>query len=407
MRSHNFTVIVKCAVFLFTASLVSFAGVSPSGAVTKAELLPQIFNALGHEVPARYFSDAQGDLTKSQALRASLEAMGWGFEISMYEQMTLFPEWSDRDPINDITVKMSPPAPSSFQGTHLAEPLTSADIVPLKTWLIACRKQVSLKASFIGSTGTELSIIRHGIGNPNGPANGTKNGANQPVYAAVLCVDISKIKCQIVTAAMMGSKKATLASMAQEYYGAIGGVNGGYFAGAKAIGVLRRQGYNESAKFWPRRSAFGWNSQGDTVFIDGKQVANIAADKSLDKYTEMMQAGPLLLKDGVAVNNTENVQPGVLYSRHPRTIVGTDGKRVMWAVIDGRQKMHSVGATIAEARNVCKWLGMKTALNLDGGGSSSLWWRGTTVTKPSNSGAAERPIPYAVLLFQEGTEGID
>ncbi len=58
--------------------------------------------------------------------------------------------------------------------------------------------------------------------------------------------------------------------------------------------------------------------------------------------------------------------------RHPRTIVGTDGKRVMWAVIDGRDNMHSVGATIEETRKVCKWLGMTTALNLDGGDQLSM-----------------------------------
>ena len=111
----------------------------------------------------------------------------------------------------------------------------------------------------------------------------------------------------------------------------------------------------------------------------------------------------MLLKNGEYSENTENIRENVLNMRHPRTIVGTDGKRVMWAVIDGRDNMHSVGATIEETRKVCKWLGMTTALNLDGGGSSSLWWRGNTFSLPSNSNDTERPIPYGVLIFREGS----
>jgi len=202
---------------------------------------------------------------------------------------------------------------------------------------------------------------------------------------------------------MVGANKAPLATIAVENYGVIGGINGGYFAGAKPIGVLRRQGHTDNAKFWPQRSAFGWNEKGETIFIDGKEVASISSDRRFDKYTEMLQAGPLLLKNGEYSENTENIRENVLNMRHPRTIVGTDGKRVMWAVVDGRDNMHSVGATIEETRKVCKWLGMTTALNLDGGGSSSLWWKGNTFSLPSNNNDTERPIPYGVLIFREGS----
>ena len=214
---------------------------------------------------------------------------------------------------------------------------------------------------------------------------------------------MKKTSCQIATAVMVGAQKAPLATIAVENYGVIGGINGGYFAGAKPIGVLRRQGHTDNAKFWPQRSAFGWNCEGETIFIDGKEIANISSDKSFDKYTEMLQAGPLLLKNGELADNTETIKENMLNLRHPRTIVGTDGKRVMWAVIDGRDNMHSVGTTIEETKKICKWMGMTTALNLDGGGSSSLWWRGNTFTLPSNSNDIERPIPYGVLIFQEGS----
>lgn len=388
---------------LFLAALLFVTPyAAPCCAMTKAELLPLISGALGHSVPDKYFSEDEGGaVTNAFAVRLALEAMGWGFVISAYDQVTMLPEWSERDPLTEIAANMTPAVPIEIRSAF-ASPISESGAEMLAGWLKQCAKGVSWKASFKAGA-TELIIIKHGIGNPAGPANGDiEKGVNEPLYAAALAVDMAKVPCQIATAVMVGADKAPLAFIAAENYGVIGGINGGYFAGAKPIGVLRRQGHMDNAKFWPGRSAFGWNDKGETIFIDGRDVADIANDSRFDKYTEMLQAGPLLVKNGAVVDNTENIQDNVLNKRHPRTLVGTDGKRVLWAVIDGRDNIHSVGATIEETRKFCGWLGIKTALNLDGGGSSSLWWRGMTFTKPSNSGDQERPIPYAVLMFEEG-----
>lgn len=369
--------------------------------MTQKELLPKICDALGVTAPAKYITPVEGDLTKADAFRTALEDMGWGFEMEMFDQVFMLPEWSDRDPLQTLAVSMKPQPPASIY-SHMEEPFTEEDVGTFWTWLRACKKEVSLHSQFSWQN-VDLIIIKHGIGTPGGPANGTEHGVNEPRYIAALAVDMSLAPCQIATADMIGvKKKATLATIATENYGVIGGINGGYFGGSKPIGILRRQGYAHNPKFWPNRSAFGWNDKGEYIFIDAKEVKNI--DSRFDKYTEMMQAGPLLVKDGKFAGNTENIAPNVLNNRHPRTIVGTNGKnRVVWAVIDGRNAMHSVGATIAETKLACKWLGLTTALNLDGGGSSSLWWRGSTYTLPSNSKADERPIPYAVLIFQQGS----
>ena len=373
-----------------------------SFAITKDQLLPYICKSLGHSVPKKYMTEHQGDLSNSAAIRLALESMGWGFVITVYDQITILPEWSDLDSVTEISKKISPPLPAAMTD-DLENPFVEENIKTLTDWLDLCKKKVSWKDSF-SSEGTTLTVFKHGIGDPAGPANGDlKKGVNEPLFAAMLKVDMNAVNCQIATAVMVGANKAPLATIAVENYGVIGGINGGYFAGAKPIGVLRRQGHTDNAKFWPQRSAFGWNEKGETIFIDGKEVASISSDRRFDKYTEMLQAGPLLLKNGEYSENTENIRENVLNMRHPRTIVGTDGKRVMWAVIDGRDNMHSVGTTIEETRKVCKWLGMTTALNLDGGGSSSLWWRGNTFSLPSNSNDTERPIPYGVLIFREGS----
>ncbi len=388
-----------CATVLLTLALL-FALAGSSFAVTKDELMPYIFKSLGHKVPAKYLTDTDDEMTGSSALRLVFESMGWGFVITAYDQVTILPEWSHLDPVAEIAKKISPSLPSAILNS-LERPLGEEDIKALTDWLELCRKKVSWKDSF-SSEGTTLTMFKHGIGDPSGPANGNlETGVNEPLFAAMITVDMDAVKCQIATAVMVGANKAPLATIAVENYGVVGGINGGYFAGAKPIGVLRRQGYTDNAKFWPQRSAFGWNDKGETVFVDGRETADISSDSRFDQYTEMLQAGPLLLKNGEYTDNTENIKENVLNMRHPRTMVGTDGKKIMWAVIDGRDNMHSVGATIEETRKVCRWLGMSTALNLDGGGSSSLWWRGNTFTLPSNSNDAERPIPYGVLIFRE------
>lgn len=388
-----------CATVLLTLALL-FALAGSSFAVTKDELMPYIFKSLGHKVPVKYLTDTDDEMTGSSALRLVFESMGWGFVITAYDQVTILPEWSHLDPVAEIAKKISPSLPSAILN-GLERPLGEEDIKALTDWLELCRKKVSWKDSF-SSEGTTLTMFKHGIGDPSGPANGNlETGVNEPLFAAMITVDMDAVKCQIATAVMVGANKAPLATIAVENYGVVGGINGGYFAGAKPIGVLRRQGYTDNAKFWPQRSAFGWNDKGETVFVDGRETADINSDRRFDQYTEMLQAGPLLLKNGEYAGNTENIKENVLNMRHPRTMVGTDGKKIMWAVIDGRDNMHSVGATIEETRKVCRWLGMSTALNLDGGGSSSLWWRGNTFTLPSNSNDAERPIPYGVLIFRE------
>lgn len=375
---------------------------SPSYAITRGTFLSNIFETLGYTLSDKKLTQTEGNLTNADAIRLSLEAMGWDFAITAYERVTLLPEWSDKDPLFEIASKMSPPAPKDLL-LAFDKPFSVDKLPLLCEWLSKCKKSVSWKASFAWE-GTELILNKRGIGNPNGSANGDlEKGVNEPLYIAMLAVDMKKVPCQIVTAVMVGSKTATLSTIAGENYNVIGGINGGYFAGASAIGILRTQGRMNNARFWPRRSALGWNERGETLFIDGEMTENISKNSKYDIYTEVLQAGPLLVKNGQIVKNSEKLHVNVLNKRHPRTLVGTDGKRIVWAVIDGRNNMHSVGATIQETRKTCLNLGLKTALNLDGGGSSSIWWRDFTFTSPSNSKENERPIPYAILMFREGT----
>lgn len=83
-----------------------------------------------------------------------------------------------------------------------------------------------------------------------------------------------------------------------------------------------------------------------------------------------------------------------LFRRHPRTIVGStwDGK-IMMVTIDGRERT-SVGATLRESAEIVQGLGMRDAVNLDGGGSATLAVRHKKVNR---TGASERPVGDAIV----------
>jgi hypothetical protein len=90
---------------------------------------------------------------------------------------------------------------------------------------------------------------------------------------------------------------------------------------------------------------------------------------------------------------------GSFFDRNPRTIAGTtrDGK-ILLAAIDGRQTT-SVGTTMKETAAVAKALGMRDAINLDGGGSTAMALQdGTLVNHPSGTGGAERAVGDAIVF---------
>ena len=104
-------------------------------------------------------------------------------------------------------------------------------------------------------------------------------------------------------------------------------------------------------------------------------------------------SGRFQLLDGG--RNTAPTRRGGFFARHPRTLAGTtwDGK-IVFATIDGGSR-RSIGATLPQAARVAHALGLRDAINLDGGGSTTMAIRG----KPANqvSGGRERPVSDALV----------
>ena len=116
-------------------------------------------------------------------------------------------------------------------------------------------------------------------------------------------------------------------------------------------------------------------------------------------------AGPQLIKDGRVQITTEaeKMLPNFATDRHPRTAVGRlmDG-RILFVTVDGRQPGISVGMPLTELAALLLEFGATEAINLDGGGSTTMVIRNKIVNKPSDA-TGERPVSDAILIFARET----
>ncbi len=119
--------------------------------------------------------------------------------------------------------------------------------------------------------------------------------------------------------------------------------------------------------------------------------------------TAAVGGGPRLLVDGqVAVDwAAEGFDAGFADSLNPRTSVGTtrDGRHLLLVTVDGRQAF-SKGVSLDGMALILRRYGAWNAINLDGGGSTTLAADGLTVSSPGGEGA-ERPVADMLLVYSD------
>jgi hypothetical protein len=111
----------------------------------------------------------------------------------------------------------------------------------------------------------------------------------------------------------------------------------------------------------------------------------------------------LLLVDGRELNDwtEEQISAGFDTARHPRTMIGVDAAGAIWLVaVDGRQPALSLGMNFAELQRLARRLGLRSALNLDGGGSTTMVVKGFVVNHPSDD-TGPRKVSDAILVFSK------
>ncbi len=88
--------------------------------------------------------------------------------------------------------------------------------------------------------------------------------------------------------------------------------------------------------------------------------------------------------------------------RHPRTAIGWNGTRHWLVTVDGRRAGGSVGMTFQELAGFLVQLGARSAMNLDGGGSTTMWIDGQGVVNRPCDPAGERSVANSLLLVDRG-----
>lgn len=116
-----------------------------------------------------------------------------------------------------------------------------------------------------------------------------------------------------------------------------------------------------------------------TLYISAENAVSFTAPEG--RIYNAISGDRMLVVNGVP---TDGLDDG---TTAPRTAIGLDsgGKKLIIVVIDGRQPLYSQGATLAELAEIMIYYGAETAMNLDGGGSSTLVVQGPHGPRVLNS----------------------
>jgi hypothetical protein len=116
-----------------------------------------------------------------------------------------------------------------------------------------------------------------------------------------------------------------------------------------------------------------------------------ATSPSITGAISAISGGPALIREKKAVYNSSEL-------RHPRAAVGWNQTHIYFVEVDGRQPDLSLGMTYKELGSYMLKLGCDEALNLDGGGSATLWILGQVMNSPSLG--RDRSVANALVLVQ-------
>ena len=175
-------------------------------------------------------------------------------------------------------------------------------------------------------------------------------------------------------------------------------INGDYY-GAQESGYVIRNGvlYRDEAE----------EGQEDLViWSDGSfsiiNESDVTAEELLEQGAEqVLSFGPGLIENGT-VTVDEDDEVGKAMSSNPRTAIGViDDLHYVFVVSDGRTD-ESEGLSLQELAEFMEGLGVETAYNLDGGGSSTMVFNGNLINNPTTNGnkVKERGVSDIVYIGQ-------
>ncbi len=124
-------------------------------------------------------------------------------------------------------------------------------------------------------------------------------------------------------------------------------------------------------------------------------------DNDWMRADSMLGGGPQLIKAGKIeiTDKQEKMAPSFATDRHPRTAIAKlKSGRLLLVTVDGRQPGVSAGMTLEMLAELLLEFGAVEAMNLDGGGSTTMVLHNKVVNRPSDQ-SGERPVSDAILAF--------
>lgn len=224
-----------------------------------------------------------------------------------------------------------------------------------------------------GDTGVTISTVTTGSGD-----------STVTYYVAdVVLSDATALKSAFAQDTYGENITETTSAIAQEH-NAIFAINGDYY-GFRDTGIVIRNGvvYRDEGA----RQGLAFYKDGTVKVYD--ETTTTADQLIADGVWNTLSFGPSLLNNGEIASGIEDVEVDTNFGNHsiqgeqPRTAVGViDDNHLVFVVVDGRSPGYSAGVTMTGLAQIMKDLGATTAYNIDGGGSSTMYFNGSLVNNP-------------------------
>lgn len=221
---------------------------------------------------------------------------------------------------------------------------------------------------------------------------------NTQVYVADITLSSSDYLKTAFAQNAYGTNVTAKTSVTAADNNAILAVNGDYY-GANSTGYVIRNGvvYRDTVREDSSNGDLAIYKDGSFKIIYEDQIS--AEQLVNDGVVNLLAFGPALVENGEIAVDT-NTEVGQAKASNPRTAIGIiDENHYIIVVSDGRTS-ESEGLSLYQLAEVMKSYGAKTAYNLDGGGSSTLYFNGQVINKPTTGGnkISERAVSDIVYI---------
>ena len=235
-------------------------------------------------------------------------------------------------------------------------------------------------------------------------------------YVSIIEIDTKKAKGRFALASNKGYITPT--SKFAKDSGAVVAMNGSFYNMKKpynSVCYFKKHGIEEfvfNEKMAQRdNGAVAISAKGKlTIYAaNANEPGAISLDQTWPSKLDVVSvvsSGPILIVDGKNAHLNEN---SFNRNRHPRSAVVAAGKKVWLEAVDGRNAENAQGVSLWEFTKIMRWIGAEDALNMDGGGSTTLYAEGENgngiVNHPSDNRKfdreGERHIVNALLFIKK------